>query len=270
MPELLGKFPAEDLFSLSMFGLSDDEIQSGKINFHDGPFWRDHFSHISLFFPFLERLIEQKRKIAKIQFCGPVTLAKYLSRQYQLGPELAFQMAFEWSRERLIALSTILPEEIEFHLVFDEPCLNKMDLIRNQNEYENLLRCGANFCKQGIHCCGEVPWEQLVNLNLKLIFFDFYQFSDTLLANIQLAKKFTLNEGILGLGLIPTHDKNLLKHFELGPVVKKMAELLTQINANQLYLTPACGLGNFNEFETIQVKNLIEEAATKLQIMLGI
>ncbi|MCM8800906.1 MAG: methionine synthase [Candidatus Omnitrophica bacterium] len=122
----------------------------------------------------------------------------------------------------------------------------------------------------GVHCCGNTDWSIFTDIAyIDIISFDAFSFLERLLLYTDNLKGFFKRAGILCWGIVPTQDFNEEKiSLELLSRLKNALRVLSKkgIDKNllleNLFLSPACGLGILGIKEAERVFRVLSEIAS--------
>ncbi len=199
-----------------------------------------------------QKVASQKTSVVKLQWPGPLALFQALKTKGRVGEFSDYLLRWKNNLHQLVqAISRVPGQQWVF---FDEPGLaQSMGKVKLENKaWEALMEATAMVDAKGVaiglHCCGEIPWEQIINLPVRQLSFD-WALSSKNMVNFQteIKKWFDMDRSMV-LGLVPTR---LTQDWEENSVVSEVQEVFFTIFGTKLakamlgrcWLSPACGLG---------------------------
>ncbi len=189
---------------------------------------------------FLSEVRARTPKFVKVQVPGPLT-------------------APIDTRERIARYVPALKEAGVTPLVFvDEPMLTmEVDPAPLRALRDCISEVGAI---SGLHCCAQAPWPQVLELGFDVVSFDVRLSLDALVEDSASWRRFVESGAWLAAGIIPTDGKEPYD-------VKELCEALVSAlgDFQRVLLTPACGLGLFDEAGASAVTTELHEAQTILR-----
>jgi len=152
-------------------------------------------------------------------------------------------------------------------IFFDEPSLCSYGSAFTALEKDVVVKSlnyVINSAKQegaitGVHCCGNTDWSLLMGLDMDIISFDAYNFSDRLALYPNEVKKF-LERGSLAWGIVPTSED--IGKENTKSIVKKLEQKIEDftkegIDKNlileKMMITPSCGVGSLEKKQADKV-----------------
>ncbi|OUR98893.1 hypothetical protein A9Q84_05630 [Halobacteriovorax marinus] len=125
--------------------------------------------------------------------------------------------------------------------------------IKDYSILENFIVSSKN--EIGIHCCGTFDLEKIVKLNIK-----FFSFDARLIENPNDLMVTLLQNGVTPvIGIVSTHNKKAQRPENLSSWVKVIREY-----SMHCWLSPACGLAEFNNAECERTLSLLQEIRNEI------
>jgi hypothetical protein len=230
----------------------------------------DHFGigkgYASGFHTLLELLKGRAPKIIKGQLSGPVTLGLGLLDEKKIpilyDPNLremllkTLSLRARWQEKEFRRVAP----DAETLIFFDEPFLSSYGSISmnlSKQEIVEYLREAVSSLRglSGIHVCGATDWSIIMETGIKVIHFDAYRYFPNMLAYASDLKKFLINGGILGWGIVPSEEEhikvettsNLIASLEekIGLLIKE--GIPEEFLMKSSLLSQSCGLSSTSE-----------------------
>jgi hypothetical protein len=219
---------------------------------------------------FLDRLGKSPQPWVKVQIVGPFTAA------LASPPSVLDKVSELIFASALAMLKALRPTEKGVLFFLDEPSLFQFDpgqifhrlALAKLGEMLRLLR--ENGARVGIHCCGEMDFENIIKLGIDILSFDTALSLTKILKMGPQLERWMRAGGRLALGLIPTRlpsSWNTL--IEVENMRRRVQESLdpecVKLFFHQSLLTPACGLGLRDPDEAGAVFKVLAEFQFLLQ-----
>lgn len=223
--------------------------------------------HLAAWQPFLSKIREQKRSIAKIQVAGPMTLQWTLrTTDGRFVPPAAMTHVSRTILARTLAMVDAVKATGAEPLCFvDEPGLYAFSrtqpghIVMLQELRINLMALKKRGARVGLHCCSDADWGAVMGLGLDVLAIDARLSLRSLLKSGEALVTFVSMGGRLALGVIPTDQRG----DDTVPVDHLFADLTTHLSRLEQYfptrasifehilsrslLTPACGMAFLSE-----------------------
>lgn len=240
------------------------------------------------FFPFLEKVKEQKCLIVKGQITGPFTLG--ISLKTDKGETLIFRedlrdLLVKYLTLKALAQAYFLKQVAKEVILFiDEPglagfgssayiTLSRELVLEMLKEILNALK--EFDCLTGIHVCANTSWDILLDSGVDIISFDSFSYFDRLaIFSDKLAHFLSQEKKFIAWGAVPT-DAAILENLTAQQVLEKFQsqfkDLAQKISLEEgellkkSMLTPSCGLGSLNEEKAQRVLSLLSNLKENLK-----
>ncbi|MFO0723965.1 MAG: hypothetical protein U1E65_09300 [Myxococcota bacterium] len=222
--------------------------------------------------PFLARVRDEARPVAKIQLAGPMTLQWTLrTADGQIPPAGALTHVSRTVLARALAMADALSIAGAAPMFFvDEPGLYAFS--RNQPGHIVMLQelrilimaLKKRGARVGLHCCSDADWGALMGLGLDLLGIDARLSLRSLLQAGEALVTFVSMGGRLALGVIPTSHRD-----EVVEPQALLADMQAELKSLEQYfptrsaifetilgrsmLTPACGMAFLSEPEASSI-----------------
>lgn len=204
----------------------------------------------------LKRLHNTEAKQFKMQFCGC-----YCLKHYAL-PKLADLQLVEALAKRLIAYIEFFKQrQIHLIIVLDEP------QVTDHESFDHLY---THFFSQmpsslhehiGIHCCGTMPWEVVLDFPFKLVSIDL-SLQQLNLREPTIRQLLINNQVEIIFGAIPT-DWESANNSQLESLAEEIKSLA--LNPHRIIISPACGHG----LRSLQMAEMGKKATHQLAKLLA-
>lgn len=182
----------------------------------------------------LNRLDTEGIKYFKMQFCGCYCLKHYAPASF------SHQVLAEALAKRLIAYIQFFKQrQIHLTIILDEPQItDKESFIQLYTDFYSHFPKSL-YHNIGIHCCGTMPWETVLNFPFKAVSVDLSLQHDNL--NRSIIRQLLLRNKVdLIFGAIPT-DWESATRTQLEKLAKEIIFLAT--DPHRIIVSPACGHG---------------------------
>jgi methionine synthase II (cobalamin-independent) len=232
----------------------------------------------------LELLRAKKPVLIKGQLTGPITLGLGLLDEKKIpilyDPNLkemllkTIALRARWQEREL---GNVAPEA-ETLIFFDEPLLSSYGSISMNLGKEEIVECLKSVLSSlqglsGIHICGGTDWSIIMETGMKVIHFDAYRFFSNMLAYAPELRKFLLNGGILGWGIVPSEEEFIRKETTaslLESLEEKMERLVKEgipkkVLIENSLISQSCGLASVPEDEAEKALRLTRELSLELK-----
>ncbi len=218
----------------------------------------------------------------KGQVTGPITLAALL--HFGDARSIHNPKAMSWVADHVNGVLQWQEQMLQQHtprsLIFlDEPMLTEamekqwLSTGALKDVFEQSTRGRSGYI--GLHCCGEPPWELLVELPVDVLSFDAYRYHASAVNAAPLLQPFMERGGAIAWGVVPV-EPFMLSHTSYYRINSVVQGLLQAVEAagvphdllmQRSMFTPACGLAGINDQETIRALNFTSQVANELRIM---
>jgi methionine synthase II (cobalamin-independent) len=219
-----------------------------------------------------ELLKNKKPLLIKGQITGPITLGLGLLDEKKIPilydpnlKEMLLKIIASKARWQERKLREVAPEA-ETLIFFDEPLLSGYGSISMNLGKEEIIECLNSVSSRlqglsGIHICGATDWSIIMETGIRVIHFDAYRFFSNMLAYASELKKFLINGGILGWGIVPSEEEflkietttNLIASLEEKIELLVKEGIPEEVIIKNSLLSQSCGLASVSE-------NLAEKA----------
>ena len=146
--------------------------------------------------------------------------------------------------------------------------INRQDVVKGLWELTEGIK--SEDVLVGVHCCGNTDWSIFSEIKtIEIISFDAFGFLDKLVLYGDSLKGFLKREGILCWGIVPTQDftgketkEILLERIKQGitGLIKKGVD--KDLIAQNLLLSPSCGLGTLDVEKSSAIFKLLNETSS--------
>lgn len=165
----------------------------------------------------------------------------------------------------------------------DEPYLSSFGSAFTSVNREEVIAVLSEFCAVlaaddvyvGVHCCGNTDWSLFTGIpGLSVINFDAFEFLDRIILYASDLQKFLSAGGFLCWGIVPTLLPEQPHGLSEGALVKRIREGIGKLAdkgvdagllAEQLLVSPACGLGNRDVAGARDVLGLLQRVSGELR-----
>lgn len=240
---------------------------------------------LGAFYQRLKRLDIRDIEVIKCQVTGPFTFAAGLKDDK--GIALLHDKVFMQVILKALALKALWQIRLfrEFNkkivLFVDEPYLgcfgsaytplNRQDIVKGLSEFAKTIKSPDVLV--GAHCCGNTDWSILTDAGgIDIISFDAFEFLDRLILYADNLKGFFKRGGILCWGIVPTQSFSGKETPELlaGKIKEGIEELAKKglekdLIAQNLLISPSCGLGTFTPERAGEIFKLLSETSLFLR-----
>ncbi|MEW6376136.1 MAG: hypothetical protein AB1502_10160 [Thermodesulfobacteriota bacterium] len=240
--------------------------------------------YASGFYTTLELLKGKAPKLIKGQLTGPVTLGLGLLDEKRIpilyDPNLkemllkTISLRARWQESEFRKVAP----EAETLIFFDEPLLSGYGSISMNLGKEEIIECLKSAISSlqglsGIHICGATDWSIIMETGIRVIHFDAYRFFSNMLVYASELKRFLLNGGILGWGIVPSEEEyikeettsSLIESLEknIGLLVKE--GIPEEIVMKNSLISQSCGLSSLSEDFAEKALRLTRDLATEMK-----
>ncbi|HOW42238.1 MAG TPA: hypothetical protein P5110_08180 [Candidatus Omnitrophota bacterium] len=269
---------------------ADKELEAfyDRIISQDVDYFRISREHAAGLYAFHEQLSDTNlRNIAciKCQITGPFTFAGSINDAQ--GNPLVFNEIFMQVIVKALIMKALWQIKLFRHfgkpiLVFlDEPYLgsfgsaytplDRQDVISVLTECTQPLK--APDVLIGVHCCGNTDWSIFTDVPyIDVINFDAYSFLDKILLYADPLKTFFQRSGLLCWGVVPTQEFSdavtlgvLKNKVDQGMEALARKGLDRALIAENLMLSPSCGLGTLKETQAQKILKLLSELSLQFR-----
>ena len=168
-------------------------------------------------------------------------------------------------------------------IFMDEPSLSHIGtcafLTIDINMVKNILNDMSNILKSfgaitAIHCCGKMLWDMLTTIDVDILNFDAYSYSDNIELYSNYISNFLDKGGILAWGIVPTLDVNELEIINYDILDKKFHNILFKLEQKginkdkiikQSIFTPSCGCGGLSKELALKACKLTSQFAENIK-----
>jgi len=228
----------------------------------------------------LESLKGKHPLLIKGQVTGPITLGLGLSDEKKIPilydpnlKEMLLKIIASKARWQEKEFRKVAPEA-ETLIFFDEPLLSGYGSISmnlgKEEIVESLQRCISSLQGlSGIHICGATDWSIIMQTGIKVIHFDAYRFFSNMLAYASELKRFLVDGGLLGWGIVPSEEEfikqettsSLMKSLEekIGLLIKE--RIPEEVLMKNSLISQSCGLASVSEDLAEKALRLTQEMA---------
>lgn len=219
---------------------------------------------------FYQRLEKQNLKnieFIKCQVSGPFTFAASINDKNGvplLYDPVHMQVILKGlAMKALWQIKFFKPFGKKIILFFDEPYLgsfgsaytpiNREDVVKGLGELTKSIK--SENVLLGVHCCGNTDWSIFTEVNaIDIISFDAFSFLDKFLLYVDNLKGFFNKGGMVCWGIVPTQEfsgketpRLLREKIESGITILEKKGLNKNLLRENLFISPACGLGALDE-----------------------
>jgi len=245
--------------------LGSDELSSLEPSTHACACWR----------PFLAAVTLRRPRFAKVQIAGPVTLARFVSLdggRSLVAERPLFRQVCRLVFARGVSLVRALARAGCAPVLFlDEPGLDQSESLTDAwgalgDLIERVQREGAIV---GVHCCGDAPWERLLEARPDIVSLDVRHLDALLGAPAGALSRFVAAGGRFGLGVIPTTPR---QPADAATLSQRLLSSLRPPLLRSSLLSPACGLSGATLSEARGAFQLLAEVRERLgaRLMAGL
>lgn len=236
------------------------------------------------FYKRLESLDLKDKKFIKCQISGPFTFAA--SIKDEKGMALLHDGVFR----QVIVKGLIMKARWQINLLrkfgkkiivfIDEPylgCFGSAYTPINRDEVLEGLKELSEGIKTkdvlvGVHCCGNTDWSLFTELScIGLISFDAFSFLEKFIIYAPQLKNFIERGGVICWGIVPTQEFSGKEtpQFLIGKLKNGIDALLKKgldkdLLLENIFLSPACGLGTLTQEKAEQIFKLLSDTALAL------
>ncbi len=227
----------------------------------------DHFKigeeYASGFHALLKLLKDKKPLLVKGQVTGPITLGMSLLDEKKIPilydpnlKDMLLKTIASKARWQEREFRKMCPEA-ETLIFFDEPLLSSYGSISMNLGKEEIIDCLNRSISSlqglsGIHICGGTDWSIIMETGIRVIHFDAYRYFSNMLAYAPELKRFLLNGGLLGWGIVPSEEEPLQQETtsSLMESLEEKIELLVkegipeEIIIKNSLISQSCGLAS--------------------------
>ncbi len=168
-------------------------------------------------------------------------------------------------------------------IFMDEPSLSHIGtcafLTIDINMVKNILNDMSNILKSfgaitTIHCCGKMLWDMLTTIDVDILNFDAYSYSDNIELYSNYISNFLDKGGIIAWGIVPTLDVNELEIINYDILDKKFHNILFKLEQKginkdkiikQSIFTPSCGCGGLSKELALKACKLTSQFAENIK-----
>jgi methionine synthase II (cobalamin-independent) len=269
---------------------ADKELEAfyDRIISQDVDYFRISREHAAGLYAFHEQLSDSNLKniaCIKCQITGPFTFAGSINDAQ--GNPLVFNEIFMQVIVKALIMKALWQIKLfrpfgKPILVFlDEPYLgsfgsaytplDRQDVISVLTECTQPLK--APDVLVGVHCCGNTDWSIFTDVpHIDVINFDAYSFLDKILLYADPLKTFFQRSGLLCWGVVPTQEFSdavtlgvLKSKVEQGMEALARKGLDRALIAENLMLSPSCGLGTLKETQAQKIFKLLSELSLQFR-----
>jgi len=240
--------------------------------------------YASGFHTLLELLKGKKPLLIKGQVTGPITLGLGVLDEKKIPilydpnlKEMLLNIIASKARWQEREFKKVVPEA-ETLIFFDEPLLSSYGSISmnlGKEEIIESLQSSISLLQglSGIHICGATDWSIIMETGIRVIHFDAYRFFSNMLAYASELKKFLLNGGILGWGIVPSEEESL-KEETTSSLVKSLEEKIgllvnegipKEVIIENFLISQSCGLASVSEELAEKALRLTTEVSAELK-----
>ncbi len=222
--------------------------------------------------------IEINGVFLKGQISGPITFLSTVKDTE--GKPLIFNEIFEDIFIKILGMKGLwmakkIKEKGKIPIIFyDEPVMSSFGSAFfpvDKNRIINIFRDLIKFLRErnnkiliGVHCCGNTDWNIFLNLDIDILSFDSFNFSENFFAYWEDIKNFLQNGKLIAWGIVPSTDEIENVNFEqvkekLYSIYKYFEEKGNRIEEikEQFIFTPSCGMGYVKEKNVYKIVNYL-------------
>ncbi|MCM8810775.1 MAG: hypothetical protein NC917_03905, partial [Candidatus Omnitrophica bacterium] len=212
------------------------------------------------------------------QISGPITFLSTVKDTE--GKPLIFNEIFEDIFIKILGMKGLwmakkIKEKGKIPIIFyDEPVMSSFGSAFfpvDKNRIINIFRDLIKFLRErnnkiliGVHCCGNTDWNIFLNLDIDILSFDSFNFSENFFAYWEDIKNFLQNGKLIAWGIVPSTDEIENVNFEqvkekLYSIYKYFEEKGNRIEEikEQFIFTPSCGMGYVKEKNVYKIVNYL-------------
>lgn len=221
----------------------------------------------------------------KCHVTGPFTLAAGIKDSR--GEPLLYDPVFFQALASGLAMKALWQIELlrkfgkKILLFIDEPYLgcfgsaftplNREDVVKGLSDLTAAIK--SEDVLTGVHCCGNTDWSMLCEVpGLDIINFDAYGFLDRVVLYAENINAFLKRGGMLCWGMVPTQEleapcspASLCKRVKEGMDAFAKKGVDRGLLAENLLISPACGLGALEEAKAEEILRLTSELSRLLK-----
>jgi methionine synthase II (cobalamin-independent) len=236
------------------------------------------------FYRRLEGLGLKDQEFIKCQVTGPFTFAASIKDENGMAllhDPVFMQVVIKGLIMKACWQIKLLRKFAKKIIIFiDEPylgCFGSAYTPINRNEVLKALRELSEGIKSkdvlvGIHCCGNTDWSLFTDVTaVDLISFDAFSFLDKFIIYADKLKEFITRSGIICWGIVPTQEFSgketpqfLIRKLKTGIDTLLKKGLDGNLLLQNLFLSPACGLGTLEQGKSEQIFKLLADTALAL------
>ncbi|MGA2775596.1 MAG: hypothetical protein ABSE81_05985 [Candidatus Omnitrophota bacterium] len=224
-------------------------------------------------------------KFIKCQITGPFTAAastKNENGDIYLNDPVFLQVFKEGLKMKALWQLDFFKEFNKPVILFiDEPYLsafgsaftpvNRDDVIRGLGELAAGIKSDTALI--GLHCCGNTDWSIFTDIpGINIINFDAFEFRDRFVLYADSLAHFLKRGGFICWGIVPTEGysesitpDSLFERIENGVEALSKKGLNRELLYNQMFLSPACGLGSLDIGKSEKILKTLSETAEILR-----
>lgn len=231
-------------------------------------------------------------EIIKCQITGPFTFAAGIKDQG--GFSLLHDAVFLQAILKGLAMKALWQADFfksfgkKIIIFIDEPYLgcfgsaytpiNREDVVRVLRELSEEIKSEGQKLNPagvltGVHCCGNTDWSMLMEVEaIDIISFDAFDFLDNFILYADNLNSFLQRGGVICWGIVPTQGftgketaSSLLDKVNNG--IEKLAKkgLKRDVLLENLFVSPACGLGTLHTEKSDKILKLLAETASSIK-----
>jgi len=232
----------------------------------------------------LELLKGKKPLLVKGQITGPITLGLGVLDEKKIPilydpnlKEMLLKVIASKARWQEREFKKVV-QEAETLIFVDEPLLSSYGSISMNLGREEIIECLKTSISllqglSGIHICGATDWSIIMETGIRVIHFDSHRFFPNMLAYASELKKFFLNGGILGWGIVPSEEE-FLKEETASSLVESLEENIgllvnegipEEVIIKNSLISQSCGLASVSEELAEKALRLTTEVSVELK-----
>lgn len=237
-------------------------------------------------YAFKERLIKEQGllkniKFIKCQITGPFTFGASIKDEENIAylHDPVFMQAFIKSLIMKASWQADFFKEFNKKIIMfiDEPYLgcfgsaytpiNKEDVVKGLKELTQGIKTENVLI--GVHCCGNTDWSMFTDVDtIDIINFDAFGFLDKFVLYADNLKYFLERNGIICWGIVPTQEfsgsetpDSLINRVKDGIDILVRKGLDRDLLAENLLLSPSCGMGSLDPLKSVGILKLLSETS---------
>lgn len=213
----------------------------------------ENLEYFSISSPFMEKFLQMIKKFnsqnAVVSLLGPFTISQMLMNvaDEQMLTDKSFRKLFIqgvcvkalWVIEKIKAVN---PNTVPI-IIFEEPALGQLGLLKRQNEDITIDLVTALFTRVvekikehgaivGIQCLGKCDWTVPINAGVDIISYDAYNNPNNLCIIPEAVEEFLRRGGMINWGIVPVASEQVIKSLTIDSLSRRFfATLQGVINA---------------------------------------